>query len=161
MGIGSIEQVLLKAKSFEKRGEIEEARKLYSTTLKLYPKNTRVKKALNKISTQKKLSKYSDSIPKNEIDYCESKGLNKYQHYAGRFAAKEAVFKVLNGEIVSERSLAFKDIEILNANDGAPYINILDDIMIDCFDMNLDISISHIKKYATATAISVNPPFRP
>ena len=98
---------------------------------------------------------------KNEIDYCESKGLNKYQHYAGRFAAKEAVFKVLNGEIVSERSLAFKDIEILNANDGAPYINILDDIMIDCFDMNLDISISHIKKYATATAISVNPPFRP
>ena len=35
MGIGSIEQVLLKAKSFEKRGEIEEARKLYSTTLKL------------------------------------------------------------------------------------------------------------------------------
>ena len=97
---------------------------------------------------------------KNEIDYCESKGLNKYQHYAGRFAAKEAVFKVLNGEIVSERSLAFKDIEILNANDGAPYINILDDIMIDCFDMNLDISISHIKKYATATAISVNPPFR-
>ena len=98
---------------------------------------------------------------KNEIDYCESKGLNKYQHYAGRFAAKEAVFKVLNGEIVSERSLAFKDIEILNANDGAPYVNILDDIMIDCFDMNLDISISHIKKYATATAISVNPPFRP
>ena len=98
---------------------------------------------------------------KNEIDYCESKGLNKYQHYAGRFAAKEAVFKVLNGEIVSEGSLAFKDIEILNANDGAPYVNILDDIMIDCFDMNLDISISHIKKYATATAISVNPPFRP
>ena len=98
---------------------------------------------------------------KNEIDYCESKGLNKYQHYAGRFAAKEAVFKVLNGEIVSERSLAFKDIEILNANDGAPYVNILDDIMIDCFDMyNVDISISHIKKYATAIAISVNSTFR-
>ena len=56
MGIGSIEQVLLKAKSFEKKGEIEEARKLYSTTLKLYPKNTRVKKALNKLSTQKKCS---------------------------------------------------------------------------------------------------------
>ena len=69
MGIGSIEQVLLKAKSFEKKGEIEEARKLYSTTLKLYPKNTRVKKALNKLSTQKKLSKYSNSVPKNEIDY--------------------------------------------------------------------------------------------
>ena len=98
---------------------------------------------------------------KNEIDYCESKGLNKYQHYAGRFAAKEAVFKVLNGETVSESSLTFKNIEILNTNDGAPYVNISDDIMIDCFDMyNVDISISHIKKYATAIAISVNSTFR-
>ena len=97
---------------------------------------------------------------KNEIDYCESKGLNKYQHYAGRFAAKEAVFKVLNGETDSGNSLTFKNIEILNKNDGAPYVNILDDIKVDCFDTNVDISISHIKKYATATAVSVNPPFR-
>ena len=98
---------------------------------------------------------------KNEIDYCESKGLNKYQHYAGRFAAKEAVFKVLNGETDSGNSLIFKNIEILNKNDGAPYVNILDDIKVDCFDTNVDISISHIKKYATATAVSVNLPFKP
>ena len=97
---------------------------------------------------------------KNEIDYCESKGLNKYQHYAGRFAAKEAVFKVLNGETDSGNSLIFKNIEILNKNDGAPYVNILDDIKVDCFDTNVDISISHIKKYATATAVSVNLPFK-
>ena len=97
---------------------------------------------------------------KNEIDYCESKGLNKYQHYAGRFAAKEAVFKVLNGETDSGNSLTFKNIEILNKNDGAPYVNILDDIKVDCFDTDVDISISHIKKYATATAVSVKPPFR-
>ena len=105
-------------------------------------------KFLNRIYTQ------------NEIEYCESKGLNKYQHYAGRFAAKEAVFKVLNGETDSGNSLIFKNIEILNKNDGAPYVNILDNIMIDCFDKNVDISISHIKKYATATAVSVNLPFR-
>ena len=99
---------------------------------------------------------------KNEIDYCESKGTNKYQHYAGRFAAKEAVFKVLNAKTVSESSLTFKNIEILNANDGAPYVNILDDVIIDCFDSyNIGVSISHIKKYATATAISVKPPFIP
>ena len=97
---------------------------------------------------------------KNEINYCESKGLNKYQHYAGRFAAKEAVFKVLNGETDSGNSLTFKNIEILNKNDGAPYVNILDDIKVDCFDTDIDISISHIKKYATATAVSVNPHFR-
>ena len=97
---------------------------------------------------------------KNEIDYCESKGSNKYQHYAGRFAAKEAVFKVLNVKIDQGNSLTFKNIEILNKNDGVPYVNILDDIILDCFDRNIDISISHIKKYATATAISVTPPFR-
>ena len=107
-------------------------------------------KFLNKIYTQ------------DEIKYCESKGPNKYQHYAGRFAAKEAVFKVLNAKTASESPLTFKNIEILNTNDGAPYVNILDDIMIDCFDIyNVDVSISHIKKYATATAISVQPPFRP
>ena len=98
---------------------------------------------------------------KKEIDYCESKGLNKYQHYAGRFAAKEAVFKVLNAETISDNPLTFKNIEILNANDGAPYVNILDDMMVDCFFRDVEISISHIKKYATATAISINSSFRP
>ena len=29
---------------------------------------------------------------KSEIEYCEGKGKQKYQHYAARFAAKEAVF---------------------------------------------------------------------
>ena len=28
-----------------------------------------------------------------EIEYCESKKVQKYQHYAARFAAKEATFK--------------------------------------------------------------------
>ena len=65
-------------------------------------------KFLNRIYTQK------------EIDYCESKGPNKYQHYAGRFAAKEAVFKILR-----TKRLAFKSIEILNKDDGSPYINTL------------------------------------
>ena len=105
-------------------------------------------KFLNKIYTQ------------DEIKYCESKGPNKYQHYAGRFAAKEAVFKVLNGERNSENSLTFKNIEILNKNDGAPYVNISDDMMVDCFFRDVEISISHIKKYAIATAISINTSFK-
>ena len=97
---------------------------------------------------------------KNEIDYCESKGLNKYQHYAGRFAAKEAVFKVLNAKIDSGKSLIFKNIEILNKNDGAPYINILDDTVFDSFVRDVNISISHIKKYATAIAVLAKPQFK-
>ena len=116
---------------------------------------------IKKLIKQKGTKFLNRIYTKNEIDYCESKGLNKYQHYAGRFAAKEAVFKVLNGETDSGNSLTFKNIEILNKNDGAPYVNILDDIKVDCFDTDVGISISHIKKYATATAVSVNSPFRP
>ena len=85
-------------------------------------------KFLNRIYTQE------------EIDYCESKGPNKYHHYAGRFAAKEAVFKILG-----TKQLKFKSIEILNKHDGSPYIN--------TFQFDINISISHIKKYATAVAI--------
>ena len=39
---------------------------------------------------------------KNEIEYCESKGRSKYEHYAARFAVKEAVFKALS-EMVDDK----------------------------------------------------------
>ena len=31
-----------------------------------------------------------------EIEYCESKNKMKYQHYAARFAGKEAIFKAIS-----------------------------------------------------------------
>lgn len=97
---------------------------------------------LNRIYTQK------------EIDYCESKGPKKYQHYAGRFAAKEAVFKILSIHFSNnEKLLRYKDIEILNRKDGYPYVNISDNLMVGCLP-DIDISISHIKEYATAVAIN-------
>ena len=46
----------------------------------------------------------------NEIEYCESKNKQKYQHYAARFAAKEAISKSIGTGI---RKFKFKDIEIL------------------------------------------------
>ena len=99
-------------------------------------------KFLNRIYTQK------------EIDYCESKGPSKYQHYAGRFAAKEAVFKILSTHLSKiEKPLIFKDIEILNRKDGSPYVNINHTMIASISDLN--VSISHIKKYATAVAINV------
>ena len=99
-------------------------------------------KFLSRIYTQK------------EIDYCESKGPNKYQHYAGRFAAKEAVFKILSIHFLkNKKPLTFKDIEILNREDGSPYVNINNNLMLACIP-DVDISISHIKKYATAVAIN-------
>ena len=38
-----------------------------------------------------------------EIEYCESKKKQKYQHYAARFAVKEATFKALSEKIPDKR----------------------------------------------------------
>ena len=95
-------------------------------------------KFLNAIYTQK------------EIKYCESRKIQKYQHYAARFAAKEAIFKALSTRIMGEYT--WLDFEVLNDNNGKPkvylrtHIENLEDI---------DISISHCKKYAVATVIAI------
>ena len=85
---------------------------------------------------------------KKEIEYCESKGKNKYQHYAARFAAKEAAFKALSWKLEDKYAICWKDIEVVDDKQGRPSLNIigmnLDDIE------NIDISLSHCKEYAVA-----------
>ena len=68
-----------------------------------------------------------------------------YQHLAGRFAAKEAVFKALG-----DMQLNFKDIQILNDAQGKPYCCILNG---RGKKVEIQISISHVKSYAVASAI--------
>lgn len=85
-----------------------------------------------------------------EMEYCESKKIQKYQHYAARFAAKEAVLKAISQLLESKFDIEWKEIEILNDEDGRPYVNILKKgINID----NIDISISHCKTYAVASVV--------
>ena len=85
---------------------------------------------------------------KNEIEYCESKNKQKYQHYAARFAAKEAAFKALSWKIEDKYNIKWTDFEILNDEQGRPCIKIIN---IDLCDIeNIDISISHCKNYAVA-----------
>ena len=90
-----------------------------------------------------------------EIEYCESKKLQKYQHYAVRFAAKEAVFKAVSNNLEDKYDLGWKDIEILNDENGRPYVNKnkLKDIVE--FE-DIDISLSHCKQYAIATVVILN-----
>ncbi len=70
-----------------------------------------------------------------------------YQHLAGRFAAKEAVFKALGN-----KDLGWKDVSILNDKEGKPYC-IISNNKADKVDVH--ISISHVKTYAVASAIVV------
>ena len=85
-----------------------------------------------------------------EIEYCESKKVQKYQHYAARFAAKEAVLKAISQFLESKFDIEWKQIEVLNDENGRPYVNLLkEDINIT----DIDISISHCKTYAVASVV--------
>jgi holo-[acyl-carrier protein] synthase len=86
-----------------------------------------------------------------EIKYCDSK-FNKFQHYAARFAAKEAVYKALASGW--QAGLRWKDIEIQNDAAGMPSINAsgkLKSFLSD--DTQLRVSISHSENYVTSVAI--------
>ena len=62
---------------------------------------------------------------KKEIEYCESKKIQKYQHYAARFAAKEAAFKAISEELYDKYSISWKDIEVTNDKNGRPILNFI------------------------------------
>lgn len=83
-----------------------------------------------------------------ERQYCESKKSQRYQHYAARFAAKEAVFKAISIKVEDKYSICWKDIEILNTEQGRPYVN-LQRIEFDDIEQ-IDISVAHCKEYAIA-----------
>jgi holo-[acyl-carrier protein] synthase len=86
-----------------------------------------------------------------EIEYCESKGAQKYQHYAARFAAKEAAFKAISEQIEDKFSIAWKDIEVINNEQGRPILNLIGVNLKDT--ESIDLSISHCKEYAVANVI--------
>ena len=77
----------------------------------------------------------------------------KYQRYAGRFVAKEAVYKAIS-KILYDRNmnLTLNQIEILNVDElkRRPKVNFL----INISDIEVDVSISHIKENAIAMAIA-------
>ena len=55
-----------------------------------------------------------------EIEYCEKKQRGKYESYAGRFAAKEAVMKALGRGWGAK--VRWLDIEVARARSGKPAI---------------------------------------
>lgn len=90
---------------------------------------------------------------KEEIKYCESKKASKYYHYAGRFAAKEALFKAVSTLLKDKFDLSWKNAQIVNDENGNPQVEFID-IKINNIQ-NIDVSISHCKEYAVSTVIVV------
>ena len=86
---------------------------------------------------------------KAEIEYCENTKAMKYQHYAARFAAKEAVFKAISFKISENEDNILNKIEIKNQKSGKPTVN-LEKLKISGI-IDMDLSLSHLKDYAVAS----------
>lgn len=88
-----------------------------------------------------------------EREYCEKKKGNKYQSYAGKFAAKEALLKALG---LGLREVNWKEIEIKNDELGQPIIGTSGKLKKIASTKGVSkyfISISHTKEYAVAQVI--------
>lgn len=104
------------------------------------------------IENQKTGKRFLEKVyTKREMQYCESKKSQKYQHYAARFAAKEATFKAISEQIQDKYSITWKDIEIIKDTQGKPKLNLAN---MDLEDMeSIDLSLSHDKQHAIATVV--------
>lgn len=110
---------------------------------------SRIKKSIEETD-----NKFIERVFTNkEIEYCESRKAQKYQHYAVRFAGKEAVFKAISDKLDNKFDIEWKDIEILNDLSGRPYVNILNYKTNNI--KNIDISLSHCKEYAIASVVVI------
>lgn len=109
---------------------------------------SRVKDAIENIG-----NKFIEEIyTEKEIEYCERKKNAKYQHYAARFAGKEAIYKAISNILENKFAISWKDVQILNDINGRPYIDILNEKIKNQITQ-IDISISHCKEYAVSTVI--------
>ncbi len=91
----------------------------------------------------------------HEIEYCGSRKA-AIQHYAGRWAAKEAVLKAMGTGWI--RGISWRDVEVRTVAGGKPTIALAGGAREVCENLGVAqmlISISHCRHYATATAIAL------
>lgn len=90
-----------------------------------------------------------------EIEYCSSRKAAN-QHYAGRWAAKEAVLKAMGTGWA--RGISWRDIEVRNDAGGRPTIFLGGGAREVCERLEIVemlISISHCRSHATAYALAL------
>jgi holo-[acyl-carrier protein] synthase len=91
-----------------------------------------------------------------EQEYCSRSPVRYYEHLAARFAAKEAVLKVLGTGW--RGGIAWTDIEVLKEPSGQPRIRLggeCERIARDLGIVHWHVSLSHIETHATASAIGL------
>ena len=81
---------------------------------------------------------------KDEIEYCLSKKKNSIQHFAVRFAGKEAVWKATN----KYKKISISDISFKNSISGKPEVYIKGKKAKD-----IEVSFSHNRNTVVAVAV--------
>ena len=109
----------------------------------------RIEKAISKEGFKNKV------YTQKELENIKKRG-DRVETYAGIFSVKEAISKAIGTGV---REFSLTDLEILNDDLGKPYVVVsekLDKILkAKKEDYQIEISISHSKKYATAMAIII------
>jgi holo-[acyl-carrier protein] synthase len=87
-----------------------------------------------------------------EVAYCRARK-HSAQHFAVRFAAKEAVWKAIASAIGrrGDRALTHRDIQVRNRRDGKP--EVIFPAVFRHLGRRVSISLSHGREYAVAMAI--------
>lgn len=88
-----------------------------------------------------------------EINYCGKK-TNKYQHYAARIAAKEAVFKAIGTGW--QNGVKWTDIEVKNDELGKPVMRLKGKVKLIADKMgvkNVIVTLSHCETHAVAQVV--------
>ncbi|MBK8803907.1 MAG: holo-ACP synthase [Fibrobacteres bacterium] len=95
-----------------------------------------------------------------ERAYCESFGEGRFERYAGRFAAKEAISKALGTGIA--QGISWTDLEILPSPSGAPVATLHGQALARATGMGATsvlVSITHDRSTAAAVCVlEGNPP---
>ncbi len=85
-----------------------------------------------------------------EIAYCQSKQTPE-QHFAARFAAKEAVSKAMQTGWTG--IFRWKDVEVVNEASGAPKIFLYHDVARSLEKSTIHLSLSHTENTVVALAV--------
>ena len=92
-----------------------------------------------------------------ERTYCESKRF-KYEHYAARFAAKEAMMKAM--EIRRQNRLRFREIEVKRRPTGKPEIFLSPESRTRFGlpqGIQIELSMAHERRYAVSFVLLLLP----
>lgn len=89
-----------------------------------------------------------------ERSYCESRGVVAAQHYAARFAAKEAMLKALTTGW--RGGIAWQDVEVAAHESGAPYLitrGAVSELLRKSGATHAHLSIAHTTEHAIAQVV--------